>query len=146
MLTNDELMAEWESDCKIDPTQLMHTMRNFPQLHAKYLNHLQTYKHSLRKHVLRYAKLKSVKIRYYSGEMTKDQLDERGWTQYLFKRPLKSELESLLEGDSDLQLIQEQSVHLESLVVAVESIMKNLSNMYFLFTNLVAYEKFQSGG
>ncbi len=138
-------MESWEKDCKIDSTQLMHTMYGLPQLHSRYLTHMQTYKVQLRKHVLKYANLKATKIRYFSGEMTKEQLAERGWSQFLFKKPLRAEMEALLEADQDLQLIQEQSVYLESLVHACESILKDISNRYYLFSNLVSYEKFQAG-
>ncbi len=94
---------------------------------------------------MKYANLKQAKIRYYSGEMTKEQLVERGWSQYLYKKPLKSEMESLLDSDSDLQQLQEESLYIETLVFACESIMKDIGNRYYLFKNLVEYEKFQAG-
>lgn len=145
MLNHDELMTEWAKDCIVDKTDLMSTMYNHPMLHSKYLTHLQTYKVQMRKHVLKYANLKATKIRYFCGEMTKEQLDARGWEQYLFKKPLRAEMEALLEADMDMQLIQEQSLYLEGLVQAVESIMKDINSRYFLFKNLVEYEKFQAG-
>jgi len=145
MLNHTELMEAWEKDCHIDKTDLMSTMYNHPMLHSKYLTHLQTYKVNLRKHVLKYATLKAVKIRYFCGEMTKEQLAARGWDQYLFKKPLRAEMEAILEADLDLQKIQEESIYLENLVQAVESIMKDVNSRYFLFKNLVEYEKFQSG-
>jgi hypothetical protein len=145
MLNNDQLMEEWEKDCKIDTSSLSFMMASHPMLHSKYLTLLQTYKLQLRKHAMKYAKLKLIKQKYYNGELTKDQLDEHGWLQYLFKKPLRAEMESLLDADHDLQLLQEQSLYIETMATACESIMKDISNRYFLFTNLVAYEKFQAG-
>ena len=145
LLTSEELMETWAIDCKIDQTALMHTMYNHPMLHSKYLTLLQTYKIQLRKHAMRYAKLKSLKIRYFNGELTKEELVSKGWLQYLFKKPLKSEMESLLDADTELQALQEQSLYIETLVQACESIMKDINARYFLFKNLVEYEKFQSG-
>ena len=138
-------MGEWEKDSTIDKTQLMNTMYGHPLLHFKYLSLLQEYKLKLRKHAMKYANLKQVKIRYYSGELTQEQLEERGWKQYLFKKPLKSEMEALLDADHDLQQLQEESLYIETLVTACESIMKDIGNRYYLFKNLVEYEKFQSG-
>lgn len=145
MLTHNELMEMWKIDCEIDRTKLMDHLYSLPQLHSRYLTHLQNYKVSLRKHLLKYQKGKLLKQRYYNGELTKDELVANGLQQYLFKRPLKSEMESLLDADVDLQLLQEQSLYIESLVGACESILKDISNRYYLMTNIVTYEKFQAG-
>lgn len=146
MLSHTELLESWEKDCLIDRTNLMGIMFGHPQLHGKYLTHLMTYKMNLRKSVMKYQSVRLLRQRYFNGEMTKEMLDEQGWVQYNIRRPLKSELESLLDASPDLQLLQEKSVYLESLVLSCESILKDISNRYFLFSNLVSYEKFQAGG
>lgn len=145
MLNHEQLSAEWEKDSKIDETQLMWAMTNHPIKHSKYLTILQGYKVQLRKQTLKYAKLRNTKMRYYNGEMTKDELDERGWLQYLFKKPLKSEMESLLDADSDLQVLQEQILYIETLVQSSELIMKDINQRYFLFKSMVDYQKFLAG-
>lgn len=145
MIKHDELMEMWEKDCKVDSSQLSHTMASHPMLHSRYLTILQTYKIALRKHVMKYQKVKLLKQRYYNGECTKEELDANGWSQYLFKRPIRSEMEALLEADSDLQVIQEQSIHLETLIQSTESIMKDINSRYFLFKSMVDYQKFLSG-
>ena len=138
-------MTQWEKDCTIDRTDLMSTMYSHPILHSKYLTHLQTYKVQLRKSIMKYQSVRLLRQRYFNGEMTKQMLDEQGWEQYLLKRPLKSEMEAMLDASPDLQLLQEKSLYLEGLVQAVESIMKDINSRYFLFKNLVEYEKFQAG-
>lgn len=145
MLNHDELMTEWEKDCTIDRTDLMSTMYSHPILHSKYLTHLQTYKVQLRKCIMKYQSMRLLRQRYFNGEMTKDMLDAQGWEQYLLKRPMKSEMEAMLDASPDLQLLQEKSLYIEGLVQAVESIMKDINSRYFLFKNLVEYEKFQAG-
>lgn len=145
MLSHTELMESWAKDSTIDPTQLMHTMYGHPMLHSRYLTHLQTYKQGLRKHMGKYQKMKLIKQRYFFGELTKEELVLYNLPQYLFKRPLKSELESLLDADSELQTIQDQCVYLESLVQACESILKDINSRYFLFKTIAEYERFQSG-
>ena len=144
-MNHDELMEEWRLDCIIDQTQLMSTMTRHPMLHSKYLTHLQTYKIQLRKCIMKYQSMRVLRQRYYNGEMTKEMLDEQGWNQYLVKKPMKSEMEALLDGSPDLQLLQEKSLYIESLVSASESILKDINSRYFLFTNVVAYEKFLAG-
>lgn len=145
MLNHEQLMEQWEKDCKVDQTQLSNMMAGHPMLHSKYLTLLQTFKVAMRKHIMKYQKMKVIKQRYYNGELTKEELDANGWQQYLFKKPLKSEMESLLEGDSDLQMIQEQTVYLEMLVQSTESIMRELNGRVYLFKSIVEYQKFLSG-
>ncbi len=146
MINHTELMAEWEKDSTLDRTALMDTMYRHPILHSKYLTHLQNYKVNLRKHVLKYQKAKLTKQRYYNGELTKEELQSMGLQQYLFKRPLKAEMEALLDADNELQMLQEQSLYLETLVQACELIMKDINSRYFLFKTIAEYEKFQAGG
>lgn len=145
MLNHDQLAEEWEKDSKIDESNLMHVMVHHPMKHSKYLTILQGYKVKLRRHSLKYMKLRSLKMRYYNGELTKEELSANGWKQYLFKRPLKAEMEALLEADEDLQVIQEESLYLETLVQSAEMIMKDLNQRYYLFKSLVDYQKFLSG-
>jgi len=145
MLNHEELMEQWGLDSAIEQGSLMSTMYGHPMLHSKYLTFLQGYKTSLRRKTQSYAKMKSLKTRYYNGELTKEELEERGWLQYLFKKPLKSEMESLLNADSDLQRIETEALYLQDLVSACEFIMKDISNRYFLFRSMVDYEKFQAG-
>lgn len=145
MITSDELLAGWAIDSKVDPTNLRETLYSHPMLHSKYLTCLQGYRVSLRKHSLKYQKLRALKQKYYNGEMDIDELYANGWKQYLNKKPLKSEMETLLDADPDLQMIKEQMLLIESLVQTCESIIKDIGNRYFLFKTIVEYEKFQAG-
>ena len=145
MKNHDELMIEWEKDCNIDRSDLMSTMYSHPILHSRYLGYLMTYKVSLRKCVMKYQSMRLLRQRYFNGEMTKEMLDEQGWLQYQNKRPLKSEMESLLDASPDLQILQEKSLYLESLVASVESIMKDINSRYFLFKTIVEMTKFEAG-
>lgn len=145
MLTHEQLMEEWSKDSAMDRTSLQHCMYQHPILHSKYLTHLQTYKVQLRKLTIRYQKMKVIRQRYYNGELTKEELDKYGYEQYLFRKPMKSEMESLLDGDPELQEIQEKALYVEGLVQACEYIMKDIGNRYYLFRSMVDYEKFLSG-
>lgn len=138
-------MESWNKDCNIDRTDLLSAMYSFPILHSKYLTILQSYKVNVRKLTLKFQKLRLLKQRYYNGELTKEELDGLGWDQYLFKRPLKAELETLIDADSEIQILQEKILYIQSLVESTEMIMKDISNRYYLFKNLVEYEKFLAG-
>lgn len=145
MLTSEELMREWASDCKIDQAQLLERMGRHPLLHSKYLTYLQTYKVKMRTLTLKYQKQRQLKTRYYNGELGQEELAALNLKQYQYKRPMKSEMESLLDADTDLQLIQEQILYIETLVTACESILKDITNQYYIFKSIIDYTKFQSG-
>lgn len=145
MLTHDQLMEAWSVDCKIDQTQLLDRLYRHPILHSKYLTILQNYKVQQRKQTLKYQRNRLQKTRYFNGELTKEELDTLGWKQYLFRKPMKAEMETLLDADQDLQLLREQILYIETLIQSSESILKDLSSQYFLYKSIIDYIKFQSG-
>jgi len=145
MLNHDELMKMWESDCRIDSNKLLETMYSHPMLHSKYLQILLDYKVRQRKLTLKFQKQRQFKTRYYNGELTKEELDSAELKQYQFKKPLKSEMETLLDADHELQMIQEQVLYLESLIQSADSIMKDIGNRYFLFKHIIEQNKFLAG-
>ena len=83
--------------------------------------------------------------KYYNGEMDEEDLKFNNLKQWLYKKPLRSEMESLLDADESLQLIKEQILYVETMVQASESILKDIGNQYFLLKSLVDYTKFQAG-
>lgn len=145
MLTNEELMAEWGEDCKIDQTKLSERMSSHPIRHSKYLTYLQTYKIKLRTLSLQYQKRRQIMTKYYNGEMDEAELLGYKLKQYLYKRPLKSEMETILDADESLQLIKEKILYVETMVQACEMILRDIGNQYYLFKSIVDQNKFLSG-
>ena len=145
MLNHEQLMELWKVDCDIDRSDLTTPMYEHPMLHSKYLSILMGYKNTVRKYTKSFQELSLVRQRYFNGEMTKEELDTRGWKQYLFKRPMNSEREALLDASPDLQELQEKTMYTQNMVEATEYIMKDINQRYFLFKNLVEYEKFKAG-
>lgn len=145
MLNHTELMESWAEDSKLNPTLLLDQMYSHPILHSKYLQVLQEYKLNQRKLVLKLQKERQFMTRYFNGELTKEELDERELKQYQFRKPMKSEMETLLDADPGIQKLQEQINYLDVLISSAESIMKDIGNRYFLFRNLVEHTRFLSG-
>ena len=145
MLNHDELMDTWEKDSAYDRSDLMHTMYSHPMLHAKYLGYLMAYKTTLRKYTKKYQVQRMIRQRYFNGEMTKEELTRHGWQQYLNKRPMNAERETLIDSAPEIQDLEERSLYAQSMIEAVESILKDINSRYFLFRSIVDYEKFQAG-
>jgi hypothetical protein len=145
MLNHEELMEQWNSDCILDRSNLLNTMYSHPMLHSKYLTHLLGYKVTLRKYTKKYQTQRMVRQRYFLGEMTKEHLLEHGFLQYLGKKPLKSEMEVLIDSSPEIQDLEEKSLYVQSLIEASESILKEINSRTFLMRSMVDYEKFTSG-
>lgn len=139
------LISEWQEDSKIDRTKVLEEMYRWPLVHSKYLDKLQSYKIKIRKRLIKYEKVKALKTKYYNGEMSKEELDEQGWKQYLLAKPLKTQLETILAGDSDLQKIKEEMEYINILIESCESIMKEIHSRNFMFKNIVEMKKFEAG-
>ena len=102
MISLNELQEIWSIDCKIDDLQLGKESTKTPELHAKYLAHLSTAKLQLRKAEADLYKLKAIKVKYFRGELSREELSNLGWEQYLGIKPLKNDLQEILNADDDV--------------------------------------------
>ena len=102
MITLNELQDTWKTDCKIDELNLGSESIKTAELHSKYLNHLTNFKLQLRKFESQMLTLRRVKWRYFRGELSKLELDDLGWEQYLGPQPLKNEMQEYLDSDSEI--------------------------------------------
>ena len=77
--TLTEIQELWKKDCQIDDIELDASSLKVPQLHAKYAELLSSkrliqiqYEHQLKD-------LQKDKWLWYTGKMSKEELDEREW-------------------------------------------------------------------
>lgn len=141
-----ELQDLWKEDCKIEMTNLGQEAARVPQLHAKYLALLTSTKLQLRKVETDFLRLKKLKHRYYSGELSKEELFELGWEQYLFSRPLKSEMEGVLQTDDDLIQQLDKVEYYRTLIYQLEQIIKSINSRTWDVKSAIDWYKFTNGG
>lgn len=91
-----EIQSMWTDDCKIDQTNLGRSAARVPELHAKYLNMMSSVRLQYRKAETEYLRIRKLKGKYYRGELTKEELIELQWDQYLNSRPLKNEMDDVM--------------------------------------------------
>lgn len=140
-----EIQSKWKSDCKINPLKIEESILKNPILHSEYLELLSEAKISLFKSKKVLNKVKKIKQRYFKGLMSKEELKEMGWMQYQGNKPLKTEMNDLIETDDDyLEAIGEVQYY-EICVEALESIMKNIHSRTFELKNIIEWRKFESG-
>ncbi len=141
----DQINNEWESDSSIDRNKLTEEALRTPNLHAKYLKILMAHKVKLMSKNLAFNELKLAKFRYYRGEMSKEELDERGWTQWQGLKPLKGDMEQFLDGDSDLTKERVRIEYLENCIYQLESIMGQIKGRDWQIRNAIENQKFIAG-
>jgi hypothetical protein len=140
----DELKVMWAEDCKV-PDDLGYAAVTSPLLHSKYLNELSNARLKLTKIEHDLAELKAVKSKYFRGEMTKSELDERGWVQWQY-RSLKADIPDLLEADKDIQTILARLSYMKTTIYFLESVMGEIKNRYWAIRSAIDWQKFRAGG
>lgn len=143
MNTIESVLESWEKDSVVDITEPSKELIRVPILHSKYLNVLTKNKLLSRKANFDYLQLKKKKWEYYTGKLSKDELDQFGWEPFQFT--LKSDINLYLESDSDLiKLLQKKVIH-DEIVSVVESIMSELKSRTFQLKDVISWEKFING-
>lgn len=144
MMTLDQMREEWARDCEIDDLNLDKASCKSPHLHSKYLNELIQVKLKLTKTLFDLNQLRVKKAKYFRGEMTREELQELGWDQWQYKT-LKSEVESLIEADTEVQTIQARVEFLKATIYFLESVLGEIRTRSFHIKNIVEFQKFRAG-
>lgn len=143
MDTIEQVLENWEKDSVIDQTEPSRELIRIPLLHSKYLNVLTRSKLASKKAQFDYLQLKKKKWEYYTGKLSKDELDVLGWEPFPFT--LKSDINLYIESDSDLiQLLKKKIIH-DEIVSVVEAIMSELKSRTFQLRDVITWERFING-
>lgn len=141
----EQIKENWKADCVIDESKLAYSSVETAKLHSKYLNLLIDTKLKITRNKAQFDEYKRVKIKYYKGEMTKEELEEHGWEQYKYNKPLKSEMEDLLSGDSELNKYKYRLEYLQSVEYLLESILSQIKSRDFQIKNIITWKQFTAG-
>lgn len=140
-----EIQEQWQEDARIDQTNLGNESVRVPLLHAKYLTVLSTSKLQLRKAESNYYNTRRLKYRYYRGEMTRDELEQEGWSQFQGNKPLKNEMEEFLQCDADLLSLQDKIEYFKTVVYTLEQIIRSINSRTWDIKSAVEWTKFTNG-
>lgn len=142
----NELQDMWAEDCKIDQTNLGRSAARVPELHAKYLNMLTSVRLQYRKTETEYLHMRKLKTRYFRGELTREELTELGWEQYLNNRPLKNEIDDVLQTDDDVIRSIDRLEYYKTLMFQLEQILKSINSRTWDIKSSIDWYKFTNGG
>jgi|TARA_S200002703_G_scaffold152827_1_gene153671 hypothetical protein len=140
----NEIYNMWSEDCKVDDVALDEESLKIPILHSKYVRLLTEERRQLQKMRETHKILHRDKVDYYSGRMSQEDLDERGW-EPLDVRILKSDVPKYVDGDAivvkHLMQIADQNEKVQLLVSIVDNIKWRSQHI----KNAIEWRKFLGG-
>lgn len=139
----ENILDYWKKDAEIDQTEPGKELIRIPLLHNKYLTILTKHRIASKKAHFDYLRMRKVKLDYYGGRMSAEELEEYGWQPFQFV--LKADLNSYLEADSDLIKLLEKKVYHEECISVIESIMNELKQRTWQLRDFISWEKFIGG-
>jgi hypothetical protein len=139
----EQVLKYWEKDSIIDQTEPGKELIRIPTLHSKYLGILIKHKIAAKKAHFDYLRMRKIRLDYYGGRMSQEELDEYGWEPFQFV--LKSDINAYLEADDNLIKLLEKKVYHEETVSVIESIMGELKSRTFQLKDFIGWEKFIGG-
>jgi len=140
----EDLKRHVERDMKVDDTQLDLESLKIPQLHNKYLNFLQEERFNLKKMGFDFASLRRSKWEFYTGKMSEEDLEDKGWEPFDLKI-LKSDIDMYLDSDNDMILMKQKITYQEEKVFYLESVIKEIGQRNWEIRNAIEWRKFVSG-
>lgn len=141
----DALLEEWNKDAKIDKLEPADELRKIPMLHAKYINILSVHRRAFKENERRNTKLRRIKYEYYMGRLDQETLKKYNWQPFLYV--LKTgDLAMYMESDSDLLNAKAVLAIHEEVMDLCERIIKELGSRTYQLKDVIAWEKFISGG
>ena len=145
MATVEQIDAMWAKDCVIDRNNLTEETIKTASLHQKYLSMMMEVRNKLIKYNHDYLQMKELRSRYYLGELTKDELEQNGWMQYQGLKPLKSDMQTKLETDSELLKLKIKIQYLENIQYQLENILIQIKGRDWALKNHIEWLKYASG-
>lgn len=140
----DELKNMIKKDLEIDQTALDAESSRTPQIHNKYLIMYMDEKLKLKRMENELAVLRRNKWLYYTGRMSKEELDQHGWEPFELNI-LKNEADQMIESDSDYIKASEKVNFQQEKVNYLEDVVKIVNNRQWQIRSIIDWLKFTQG-
>jgi hypothetical protein len=140
----DELKNMIKKDLEIDQTALDAESSRTPQIHNKYLVMFMDEKLKLKRMENELSVLRRNKWLYYTGRMSKEELDQHGWEPFELNI-LKNEADQMIESDSDYIKASEKVNFQQEKVSYLEDVIKIVNNRQWQIRSIIDWLKFTQG-
>ena len=132
------------TDIQMNKTELDLESMKTPQLHNKYLIIFTDEKLILGKLKSDFTVLRKNKWLYYTGKLSKEELDGFKWDTFDLNI-LKSDIDKFLDGDEDLITLANRILLQQEKVNYLESIIKTINNRQWYIRSAIDWLKFTNG-
>ena len=142
MIDLSEIQSMWEKDSKIDPDNLHIESLNIPILHAKY-HDLYNNLILLRKKAEQQRKnIRHDRYEYFSGKA-----DPEVYVENPFGKKIrdKDTMTKYLDADEKLSSSSLKIDYYDTMLVYIESILKQITNRTYQIKNAIEFMRFSSG-
>ena len=140
----DDIRNMANRDLVMDETELNVESMKTPQLHNKYLILLSDERLILGKIESDVNILKRDKWLYYTGKMSKEELDKRGWEPFDLT-VLKTDIDRFMLSDDDIIHITNKILLQKEKVNYLESVVKIINNRQWFIRSTIDWLKFTNG-
>ena len=140
----DELKQMIKKDLEIDQTALDSESSRTPQIHNKYLVMFMDEKLKLKRMENEAAVLRRNKWLYYTGRMSKEELDQFGWEPFELNI-LKNEADQMIDSDAEWIKISERIAFQTEKVKYLEDVIKIINNRQWQIRSIIDWLKFTQG-
>ena len=140
----DELKSMIKKDLEIDQTALDAESSRTPQVHNKYLVMFMDEKLKLKRMENELSVLRRNKWLYYTGRMSKEELDQHGWEPFELNI-LKNEADQMIESDTDYIKASEKVNFQQEKVSYLEDVIKIVNNRQWQIRSIIDWLKFTQG-
>jgi len=144
-ITIDEVLSEWKVDAHIDESNISKEIIRVPYLHSKYLEYYIHFKQKVASADSKKNKTAWQKRQYFRGEMDAENLKKNGWSQWNGLKPSATELNQLLEFDSDMNDLTRLVAEYKTSASGCEYILTQLKGREYALKSLIEYQRFLSG-
>lgn len=143
----DKIFEMWKEDCQINTKDLESDIINTSKKHAKYLEMLSVSRLVSKRTEQKYKTLMKDKWLWYNGKMSKDEMDERGWSYTPLNglKVLKSDLDKFYDSDPDVQELACKVEYAKTRVSVLEEIVTNLKWRHQTIKNILESRKLEMG-
>lgn len=148
MINIEQILEMWGKDAAIDEFKLDTATVDTSKMHAKYLEMLTVSKLQLKRKESELRVLLKDKWLYYNGKMTKEEIDQRGWSYDPFNglsKPLKGEMDFYYDSDADIIAANQKVEYLKTIIDTLEEIISTLRWRHQSIKNMIDWRKFESG-
>lgn len=142
----DQLVEQWEQDAVINKADISGEILRTPNLFAKYLRILASWKQKRTATQIKLNEVKQLVSRYYNGELSPQQCKELlSREQYQGVKPVRAVLDQMVNADQAVTRIGSQLEMIDNMIYASEQILNSIKSRDFMLGTYTKYQMFLAG-